>query len=74
MGKIKIIVQNSTGAVKKPGELDLTTGIIKFNQNNEYAHISGLGAGQSVFEIIEPVTKNTEAVSPFRSHSKKFTK
>lgn len=66
MGKIKIIVVNSTGSEKRPGELCLNSGIIKYDSNNEYAHISSIPS-KSVYEVIEPVIEKVQTISPTRS-------
>jgi hypothetical protein len=74
--KIKIIVVNSTGSEKRPGELCLNSGIIKYDSNNEYAHISSVPS-KSVYEVVEaiaPVIEKVEIAAPPRSHAKKQKK
>ena len=71
--KIKIIVTNSTGAVKKPGELDLVSGIIKYDLNGEYGHIANIGTN-SIHEVVAPVIKEVVIDSPPRSANKKTRK
>ena len=74
--KIKILVHNSTGAEKRPGELCLASGIIKYDSNNEYAHISSIN-GKTVYEVVEVVAPKIEEiklVSTSRSTKKKSSK
>lgn len=74
--KIKIIVVNSTGSEKRPGELCLASGIIKYDAGNEYAHISSIN-GKTVYEVVDvvaPKVEETKPVSPSRSVKKKSLK
>lgn len=78
MGKIKITIINSTGAVRVNGELCLLSGIIQINNYPvKFSHINNeLSKGNTIEEFVEikaPITKQatiTRSESPKKKSRK----
>jgi hypothetical protein len=60
--KINIIVINSTGSVRDPGELLLSSGVIKYSSRPEVSHIvAEIAKGKTVMQVNQEIEKPKDA-------------